>query len=275
MMRITSSRNDKVRYVEKLARRRYRYQEGRFVAEGPRLVGEALASGARLHSLYLAPELFDANGWKGLLSLLPDGLPVYELTPALFRQVASTEAPQGILAVVEMRSWTWRDCCAGASPLAVIVDGLQDPGNLGAILRAAEALGGSGVVLGEGTADPYNAKTVRATMGAVYRLPVAHSQELAEVIPQMKARGMQVLVASARAGRPVYEVDWCLPTAVVLGNEGAGVSPALAALADAAIRIPMPGRAESLNVGMAAGILLYEAMRQRTRKTEGNGGNLA
>ncbi len=262
-MRITSARNDKVKYVEKLARRRYRYQEGRFVAEGPRLVGEALASGARLHSLYIAPELFDADGWKGMLAALPDGVPVYELPAALFRQVASTEGPQGILAVVEMRSWTWLDCCAGTAPLAVVVDGLQDPGNLGAILRATEALGGSGVILGEGTADPYNPKTVRASMGAVYRLPMAHGQDLAALIPEMKARGMQVLVASARADRPLYAVDWRSPTAIVLGNEGAGVGPEVAALADAAVCIPMPGRAESLNVGMAAGILLYEALRQR------------
>lgn len=233
------------------------------MAEGPRLVGEALASGSRLHSLFIAEELFDRNAWKGLLAMLPDGVPMYEVPAPLFRQMATTEGPQGILAVVHMRSWVWEDCCRGALPLTVAVDGLQDPGNLGTILRATEALGGSGAILGAGTADPYNSKTVRATMGAIYRLPLACDQNLTAVIPLMKAAGLQILIASARAERHLYQVDWRRPTAVVLGNEGTGVSEAVAALGDAAVSIPMPGRAESLNVGMAAGILLYEALRQR------------
>lgn len=266
-MKITSAHNDKVRYAAKLARRRFRQQEGRFLVEGPRLVGEALASGAGLHSLFLCPEL-RPEGWNSLLAVLPGDVPVHEVPAAVFRQLAVTEAPQGILAVAEIRRWGWRDCCrpapVGQLALVVLVDGLQDPGNLGTIIRAAEALGAGGVILGSGTADPWNPKAVRATMGAIFRFPVAVEEPLPGLIPQLKADGLQVLVAMARADRPAYAADWRRPTAVVLGNEGAGVSPEVASLADGLVSVPMPGRAESLNAGMAAGILLYEALRQRS-----------
>lgn len=265
-VKITSARNDRVRYAAKLARRRYRQREGRFLVEGPRLVGEALTSGTVLHSVFLCPEMFPED-YGGLLSALPAGVPVLELPPAVFRQVALTDSPQGIVAVADMRRWTWEDCCrpaAGGAELVVAVDGLQDPGNLGTIIRAAEALGAGGVLLGTGTADPWNPKAVRATMGAIFRFPVAVEVDLPARLAALRGRGMRVRVAAARASRPAYEVDWRGPAAFVLGNEGAGVSPEVAALADETVSIPMPGRAESLNAGMAAGILLYEALRQRS-----------
>lgn len=265
-LKITSARNDRVRYAAKLARRRYRQREGRFLVEGPRLVGEALTSGTAFHAVFVCPELFSEE-YRGLLTALPPDVPVLELPPAVFRQLTFTEAPQGIVAVAEMRRWTWEDCCRpalGGAELVVAVDGLQDPGNLGTILRAAEALGAGGALLGAGTADPWNPKAVRATMGAIFRFPVAVEEDLPARLTALRERGVRVRVAAARAARPAYEVDWRGPAAFVLGNEGAGVSPAVAALADEAVRIPMPGRAESLNAGMAAGILLYEALRQRS-----------
>lgn len=265
-MKITSARNEKVKYVQKLGRRRFRQREGRFVIEGPRLLGEAITSGAALASVFVAPELFNGDAWRGLMASLPEDVPVYEVPAAVFRQIASTDAPQGILAVAEMRRWDWEDCLGARDgpPLVVLVDGLQDPGNVGTIIRAAEALRASGVVLGAGSADPYNPKAVRATMGAVFRLPVAAEADLTAVIPQLKSRGIGVWVAAPRAERAIYDVDWRVPAAVVFGNEGAGVSPEVAGLADGFAAIPMPGRAESLNAGMAAGIVLYEALRQRS-----------
>lgn len=266
-MRITSARNDRVRYARKLGRRRFRQREGRFLIEGPRLVGEALASGVAFHSVFVCPELFPAERGE-LLAALPPGVPVYELAPAAFREVALTDSPQGIAAVVAMRAWSWEDCCrppaVGGAELVVLVDGLQDPGNLGTILRTAEALGASGVLIGLGSVDPWNPKAVRASMGAVFRFPFAVEVDLPARAGDLRRRGLQVLVAAARASRPAYAADWRRPTAVVLGNEGAGVSQAVSAQADGAVCVPMPGRAESLNAGMAAGILLYEALRQRS-----------
>lgn len=266
-MKIISPRNDRVRYAAKLARRRFRQREGRFLVEGPRLVGEALTSGAGFHSLFICRELL-SDDWNGLLAALPGDVPLHEVPAAVFRELAVTEAPQGILAVVEIRRWDWRDCCrpapAGGVPLIVLIDALQDPGNLGTIIRAAEALGAGGVILSPETADPWNPKAVRATMGAIFRLPVAVEEPLPDLIPHLRADGVQVLAADPRADRPAYAADWRRPTAVVLGNEGAGVSPEVTSLADGFVSVPMPGRAESLNAGMAAGILLYEAVRQRS-----------
>ncbi len=265
-MKITSPRNEKVKYVQKLGRRRFRQREGRFVIEGPRLIGEAITSGLPLTSVFVAPELFDGDAWRGLMATLPAGVPTYEVAAGVFRQLAATDAPQGILAVAEMRSWTWEDCCrpVAGPPLVVLVDGLQDPGNVGTIIRAAEALRASGVILGGGSADPYNPKAVRATMGAIFRLPVAHDADLPAIVTLLRARGIKVLVAAPRAETAIYDVDWRVPAAVVFGNEGVGVSPEVASLADGVASIPMPGRAESLNAGMAAGIVLYEALRQRS-----------
>lgn len=266
-MKILSAKNDRIRLVQKLSRRRIRYREGLFVIEGPRLLGEAVASHARMQSVFWSPELFSEETWAGLLPALPSDIPLYEVPAGVFRQMAATESPQGILAVVGMPAWNWEDCLAprpeAPLPLAVLVDGLQDPGNLGTILRAAEALGATGVLLGEGSADIFNPKAVRATMGAIFRFPVAWGLDLPALVPALKERGLRVLVSGARASEPVYREDWRRPVAVVLGNEGAGVSPALLALADGHVRVPMPGRAESLNAAMAAGIVLYEALRQR------------
>lgn len=267
--RISSPRNARIKYVQKLARRRFRQKEGLFVAEGPRMVGEALASGAELESVLIAPDLFDGDVWKGFLAVLPAAVAVTSVTATVFRQAAATESPQGILAVVRMRRWTWEECCLppsavpGAPVLAILVDGLQDPGNLGTIIRAGEALGASGVILGQGTVDRHNPKAVRATMGAVFRFPVAEEVDLAAVIPELRARGCQVVATDPRADRRVDAVDWRRPSALILGSEGAGVNPGLAALADLSVSVPMPGRAESLNAGMATGIMLYEALRQR------------
>lgn len=267
--RITSPRNARIRYVQKLVRRRFRQKEGLFVAEGPRMVEEALASGADLESVVVAPDLFDRDAWPGLLAALPAAVTVTGVAAAVFRQVAVTESPQGILAVVRMRRWTWEECCLpppaipGAAALVILVDGVQDPGNLGTIIRAGEALGASGVVLGQGTVDRHNPKAVRATMGAIFRFPVTEDVDLAAVIPGLRGRGFQVVVADPRGKRRVDGVDWLRPSALLLGNEGAGVNPALAELADMSASVPMPGRAESLNAGMATAIMLYEALRQR------------
>lgn len=273
-MRIVSPRNDRVRYARKLARRRFRQREGRFLIEGPRLVAEAIASGAAFHSVYVCPELYP-GAVEDLLVGLPAHVPVYELAEGAFRAVALTDAPQGVAAVVAMRTWTWEECCrppaVGGAELVILVDGLQDPGNLGTILRTGEALGASGVLVGAGSVDPWNPKAVRASMGAIFRFPCAVEVDLAARVGDLRRRGIQVLVAAARAATPAYAADWRRPTAVVLGNEGAGVSLPVTAQADGSVCVPMPGRAESLNAGMAAGILLYEALRQRALGGAGGG----
>ncbi len=273
-MKINSPRNEKVKFVQKLARRRYRLKERLYVAEGMRLIGEALLSGVDLHSVYVSSELLEQEAGNGVLAQVLSGRVVYEVPGSVFRKMSNTDSPQGILALVRMPDWTWEDCCrrvrsgvkgkgGGLPPLTVMVDGLQDPGNLGTIIRAAEALSAGGVILGDGSADPFNPKTVRATMGSIFRLPVCYNQSLPDLIPVIRERGFQVVAAVARGGKPIYEVDWSPPSVLVLGNEGSGISGEVLAITDAHATIPIYGETESLNVGMASSIILYEALRQR------------
>jgi TrmH family RNA methyltransferase len=165
--------------------------------------------------------------------------------------------------------------------LVVVVDGVQDPGNLGTIIRSADAVAATGVIVGRGSADVYNPKTLRATMGSLFHLPIVSGVDLPALLAQVaaeaiegsgagEARGPQVVGATLRATLSCFDADMTQPTWLVLGNEGAGVSPAVAGCVTREVRIPMPGRAESLNVAMAATVLLFEALRQRRFSTNNN-----
>ncbi len=262
---IESLRNDRIKLLQRLARRRHRLRERLYVVEGPRLIEEALAAGTSLRSVFVAPALLPER-WRPLVAALPAGVPVHEVAAPVFRAVAETETPQGILATVEMPEWSVADTLGsggGGVPLAVVVDGVQDPGNLGNILRTAMALGAGGVLLGRGTADPFNGKAVRAGAGAHFRLPVAVGVDPAEAVAEARRRGFGVVAAVTGGGVDPWRVDLTQPLALVIGGEGAGVGSRVLGLADSRVSVPMPGGAESLNAAAACAILLYECLRQR------------
>ena len=175
---------------------------------------------------------------------------VVRVLDGLFNKLASTESPQGVLALVRMPAWIPADLMRG-TPLAVVLDGVQDPGNAGAILRTAEAFGATGAVFLKGTVSPSNPKCLRASAGSAFRLPI-----VTEIPP-----GLKLYAANPRATRGVAEADFTAPCAIIIGAEGRGVGPELAARATG-LKIPTTG-VESLNAAVAAGILLYEARRQR------------
>lgn len=173
---------------------------------------------------------------------------------------SAVETPQGILAVVEQPHASVDQWLDARDLLLVVADRVQDPGNLGTIIRIADAAGASGVVVTGGSADPFNPKTLRATMGSIFHLPVVE-REAAMIQARLRAAGVKVLVADQAGTIDYAEADYRPPLAIVLGNEGQGANPAWRASADAMVRIPLYGRAESLNVAVAAGLLLYEARR--------------
>jgi len=184
------------------------------------------------------------------------------VSEAVLERCSDAQTPQGVIAVAgkppaEAASFL----LAEPGALVVAVDGVQDPGNLGAIIRSADAAGATGVVLGRGTVDLYNPKTLRATMGSLFHLPVVEG-DLPQLLPQLMPDRAQIIAASPYGEESCYDVDFTRPTWLVVGSEGSGISPAVGALARN-VRIPMPGRAESLNVAMAATVLLFEAVRQR------------
>jgi RNA methyltransferase, TrmH family len=247
------------RLLRTLAQRKTREQEGLFVAEGVRAVEDLVASPLRVRFAAVASTLEDAPRGRSLREALERRAgAVREADPRVLRELAGTEAPQGVLAVAEIPRWTLDDLRLDGEPAAVLVlDALQDPGNFGTLVRTAEALGAAGVVSLPGTVDAWNAKSVRAAMGASFRLPVVEAGWDA-LAPWLRERGVPALVTvvgAAPLSEPVRRA------ALVLGNEGAGVSDASLRHADLQVGIPLRGRAESLNVAAAGAILLHELLR--------------
>lgn len=262
MPEITSPQNPLIKQARLLLeKRREREKTGLAVLAGVRLAEDALQAGIPLaHFFYTADLAAKARGAQVLERLRAAGTRGYEVTPNLLASVSGTETPQGIAAVFRLPE----AALAGLPPgLVVVCDGLKDPGNLGTLARAAEALGAAGLVAAAGTVDPFSPKCVRAAMGSLFRLPVARADAVAAALHTLQERGFRTVVADARGDRLPWQVDWQGPVALVIGNEGAGPSAGALAAAAAVVRIPMPGPAESLNAGVAGSLLLYEALRQR------------
>ncbi len=229
--------------------------------EGPNLLEEALRAGLHLDCVFVA------QGSERLIEGL--GLPaeteVLLLPGELLSQALATETPQLVAALVEPPQWSWADVLPGAgrsAALVVVLAGLQDPGNLGTILRSAEAFGATGAVTLPGTVSAWNPKAVRASAGSVFRLPLI-SAETGECFTRLHAAGLKIWTTAVNGAEAAHRADLSGPVALIVGNEGNGVPAELAAQADGAVTIPCPGPVESLNASVAASVLLYEASRQR------------
>ena len=254
-------RHKRVQHVRRLlSQASYRRAEGAFVLEGAKLLEEALRARAPLEAVYLAP---DAG--PGLDDVVDQafhaGVRVFHLRPGVMERVADTVTPQPVLAVAGSTLRPLEDV-REETLLAVCAD-LRDPGNLGTVLRTAEAAGVGAIICTNGTVDVYNPKCVRASAGSVFHVRVVAGGKPVEVLEQLGAWGVRRLGAAAVGGVPYDQVDFRPPTAIVLGNEAAGLPEKLTRNLDRLVSVPMVGRAESLNVGMAAAVLCFEAARQR------------
>lgn len=234
--------------------------EGAFAVEGAKLIEEAIRSGARIQAVVVsesgqarAERLLPQLGAHTEAVLVPD---------KVFHSVADTETPQGVAALVSIKQHKLDALLEGESPLLLVAVGLQDPGNLGTMLRCAEAFFATGVVLGAKTVSRFNAKAVRASAGSVFRLPVVKAAT-ESLIPELKARGVRLLATSSHKGDPIDQAPLTGPLAIFVGNEGAGLPREVMAQMDGLITIPQSEKVESLNAGVAASILMYEAARQR------------
>jgi len=252
--------------LRRLATRRFRDKEGKFLVEGIRFVEEALESSFPVEMLvYCKKAGNDSRGRTLLETAALRGIPILEVGEALFAELTDTVTPQGILALVKWRRLRLADLHAGAGPwLLVLVDAVLDPGNLGTIVRSADAAGADGVILLKGTADIFNPKALRATMGSIFHIPVIQNSLVDEVKSFFQLHGIKLVVGTPRGGNTVFETDLTVSCALVVGSEPRGPGEAVLSGAIERVCIPMPGRAESLNVAISAAILLYEAVRQRS-----------
>ncbi|HEX3742238.1 MAG TPA: RNA methyltransferase [Terriglobales bacterium] len=235
---------------------------GECAVEGFRVIEEAIRSGLRFRAVFVS-ESGQARAAK-LLPQIKSQVETVLIPDKLFANAVPTEAPQGVAALVHVKSQTLDQLIENASsaPLLVVA-GLQDPGNLGTILRSAEAFEAAGVVLGEGTVSVYNSKVVRASAGSVFRLAILKA-DLKGVIEKLRGRGVRLVATSSHKGAALPRADLNRQIAIFIGNEGAGLDKKLVAEMDELIMIPHSPRVESLNAGIAASIILYEAARQKT-----------
>ena len=257
--RALGARHQKVERLRRLVRRRsVRTSERAFVLEGTKVVGEALAAGVPLEAVFVAP---DAEGTAALLQTAFDaGVRVHLLEHGVLERVAGTVTPQPVLAIAPFCDVPI-EAVLGADLVLVAVD-VRDPGNAGTLLRNAEAAGTGGVVFCDGSVDVFNPKTVRASAGSLFHVPVVSGGEPAEVLTRLRQAGLRPFGTTARDGTPYDEADLTARIALVLGNEAHGLPAGLDEVLDGVLTIPMAGRSESLNVGMAAAVLCFEVRRQ-------------
>lgn len=236
-------------------------RDGHCAIEGLRILEEAIRSGLKFRAVF-----FSASAEAKAERLLPQigsHVETVSLPDKLFSSVVPSETPQGVAALVRVKAFTLEDVVSRTrfGPLLAIA-GVQDPGNLGTILRSAEAFGVAGVLLGEGTVNTYNSKTVRASAGSVFRLPMVQIK-LPDVLGRLHDQELRLIATSSHKGTPLPEAQLSGPLAIFVGNEGAGLSRELTAKMDETIAIPHSSNVESLNAGVAASIVLYEVWRQR------------
>jgi RNA methyltransferase, TrmH family len=251
-----------------LGKRSLRWSEQCLVVEGAELLSVALAAGAAVESVYVAPDGRDAPAVaEAVARAFEAGARVFDLAPGVLERVADTVTPQPVLAVVGFVPATVEQV-AGATMVVVCAD-VRDPGNAGTIIRTADASGVDAVVCCDGTVDPTNPKTVRASAGSVFHLPIVMGGEAGAVLADLRGHGLVTVGTVVRDGVDYTAFDWNQRVAVVLGNEASGLAAELMTAIDARVSIPMAGRAESLNVSVSAAVLCFEARRQR-RSAEGS-----
>lgn len=259
-MLITSKDNELIKHIRKLKEKKYRDEFGEFVVEGAKMIEEAIREEAKIkyiivcddcrtESLITQDELYDIAKYEC----------VY-VTEKIFKLITDVVAPQGIMAIVEKPSKV-ENKIDYKQDYFLLLDNIQDPGNMGTILRTADSLNMKQIIVAPGTADCYNSKVVRSTMGAIFRVNVIE-RDLEKVIKEMQKRDIKVYATDLKTNKTIYDVDY-EKSAVVIGNEANGVSTKVLEAATERIKIPMPGKTESLNAAVATGVILYEINRRK------------
>lgn len=259
-MVITSASNEQVKRVKKLIKSaRERKEAGLFIVEGIRMVREI--PDADIETLYVAQS--SVAKFETTLAKFGKVEPII-VADSVFDSMSDTNTPQGIMALVRMRTYSLEDVL-GETPFVLVADRLQDPGNLGTIIRTAEGAGATGIILSKDSVDIYNPKVIRSTMGSVFRVPIYVSDDLVLDIDRLLAKNITVYAAHL-SGNQFYDNDYTKGCAFLIGNEGNGLSDEVSAKADSLLRIPMMGGVESLNAATSTAVICYEVLRQRYLK---------
>jgi RNA methyltransferase, TrmH family len=260
---ITSMQNERVKDLVRLRERRHRDRTSRFIIEGFREITRAVDAGLTIETLYVCPELFLGTNEPALIGRLETmGAEVVELAGEPFRKASYRDRPEGLLAVAPQFPTDLDELSPDNNPLILVAEAIEKPGNLGTMLRTADAVGADAVIVADPTTDPFNPNVVRASTGTLFTVPLAVAST-PETVTWLTDRSIQIVATTPDTDTLIWDVDLRGPVAIVVGAEQYGLTEDWIDSADVRVRIPMSGQADSLNAAMAAGIGLFEAARQR------------
>lgn len=268
MLDITSPKNSLIKEIKSLYRKRDRWNNQLFIIEGIKIIEEALSNKVDLKYIVFTDKLLLTAEGKEFFEKIKYEENIVRVTESIIKEISDTENPQGVIGVAQFQVSSLEDLINKDNPSIIFLDGLQDPGNLGTIIRTCDAFNLDGIILGEGSVDPYNPKVVRATMGSIFRVPLLVSNNSLETLSKLRENKIKILATSLETNLPIYYIDYREGFVLVIGNESKGVDQEILKLSDQLIKIPMPGFAESLNAGVAASIIMYEAMRSKLNLLE-------
>ncbi len=260
MIAIESKSNSLFKDLKKLKdKKKYRDERKQYIIEGFRFVKEAIKSNASLEYIIFTQEFYERE--KEFINSLEElKIKVVIMTKNLLDEICDTENPQGIIAVAE-----FKNSVLDLGNMIILVDKVQDPGNMGTIIRTAHAVGASGIIITKGTVDIYNDKVLRSSMGSIFYIPIIEDYDLS-LVKDLKSQGYKLLVSSLQGENNFFEEDLTGKVIIAVGNEGNGVSDEVYSISDIKVKIPMPGNSESLNVAIATSVMMYEKLRQDTMK---------
>ena len=260
---ITSASNPKIKEALDIKNKRSRYKHAAFIIEGTHLVETALASGHQIKEVFFTSAFSQRkDGHKILREIAKKTDEIFEVTEQIIHKLADTETPQGIIAIASYATKNLEEIRFKSAPLIVAVDGVQEPGNLGTIIRTSDAAGADAVIILKGTCDVFMQKTIRATAGSIFNIPIIYSGT-DKFLEWLKLNGIMLIATALDSGKSIFDAGLKNPIAFVFGNEAHGVSSEIKKKADLILKIPIYGKAESLNVSASAAVCLYEAVRQR------------
>ena len=259
---ITSARNPRIKGLQLLMEKpRERREKGLFVVEGAREFKRALIAGFEAEELFISPRYLKDE--EAAAAAVKCGAAVFEIPPELYDRLACRRGAEGVIAVMRQRSVAPDDLILGENPLIIVLEGVEKPGNIGAVLRSADAAGADAVLICDGGCDRYNPNLIRSSLGAAFTVQIAECTS-EEGERWLRGHGISILTAQLQDSEPYYSYDMTKGTAIVMGTEDKGLSPFWRGKADGHIRIPMAGVMDSLNVSVSAAILCFEAVRQRS-----------
>ena len=271
MQVITSKDNEIIKNLKKLKDKKYRDEQGLYIVEGIKIIQEAITENVKINKIVICEECVEAEEISQKLLYEIAKYNCIYVSKKVFATLTDVVAPQGILAVIEKTYKKYDntkeigESIDYSQDIILALDGVQDPGNLGTILRTADSVNLKQIIITKNTADPYNPKVVRSTMGAIFRVKIIETDNLVQTLKEIKKNKFKVVVTSLDTEESIYDIDY-RKKVIIIGNEANGVSKEVQDLADSKVKIPMLGRTESLNASVATGVVLYEYVRQNLQE---------